>query len=58
MPYARAVARKLDYYPWYEWVEPMSKWEDDEWQDDKQEKVLSKEVQMPEQVVRLSSRET
>ena len=36
----------------------MSKWEDDEWQDDKQEKVLSKEVQMPEQVVRLSSRET
>jgi hypothetical protein len=35
MPYARAIARKLDHYPFYEWVEPLQKWEDDEFEDEK-----------------------
>lgn len=36
MPYARGtIAKKLEYYPFYQWEEPLSKWEDDEFEDEK-----------------------
>lgn len=31
---ANGTCRKIDYYPWYEWVEKLE-WEDDEFEDTK-----------------------
>ena len=33
MPHARAVLHQNSKFPFYEWVNPLSKWEDDEFED-------------------------